>query len=89
MSALPILAVGQTAHRLGAKERGGDVWTWVAIDADSKLVPAFAVGDRSQYMANCFIEDLAVRLTHRIQLSSDALNVYNGAVERAFGANVE
>ncbi len=40
MSALSILAVGQTAHRLGTKERGGDVWTWVAIDADRKLVPA-------------------------------------------------
>jgi len=43
MSALPILAVGQTAHRLGAKERGDDVWTWVAIDADSQLVPAIAL----------------------------------------------
>jgi IS1 family transposase len=67
----------------------GDVWTWVAIDADTKLVPTFAVGDRSQYMANCFIEDLASRLSHRVQISSDALRAYEGAVERGFGANVD
>lgn len=79
----------KTAARNKAGGCVGDVWTWVAIDADTKLVPTFAVGDRSQYMANCFIEDLAARLSHRIQLSSDALNVYNGAVERAFGADVD
>lgn len=78
----------KTANR--KKAHGvGDVWTWVAIDADTKLVPTFAVGDRTQYMANNFIEDLASRLSHRIQLSSDALRCYQGAVERAFGANVD
>jgi IS1 family transposase len=79
----------RTALRKKAGNDVGDVWTWIAIDADTKLVPAFAVGDRTQYMANCFIEDLAGRLSHRIQLSSDALRCYNGAVERAFGANVD
>jgi IS1 family transposase len=67
----------------------GDVWTWIALDSETKLVPTFAVGDRSQYMANCFIEDLASRLSNRVQLSSDALRAYEGAVERAFGSQVD
>jgi IS1 family transposase len=67
----------------------GDVWTWVAIDAETKLVPTFAVGDRSQYMANIFIEDLASRLSNRVQLSSDALRAYQSAVDRAFGSEVD
>jgi IS1 family transposase len=67
----------------------GDVWTWVALDSETKLVPTFAVGDRSGYMADCFIEDLASRLSHRVQLSSDALRAYTDAVERAFGAEVD
>ncbi len=67
----------------------GDIWTWIAIDPDSKLVPTFAVGDRAQYMANCFIEDLASRLKSRVQLSSDALKVYPAAIERAFGSEVD
>jgi len=67
----------------------GDIWTWIAIDPDTKLVPTFAVGDRTQYMANCFIEDLAARLSHRVQISSDALKAYKGAIERAFGAEVD
>src|SRR5271170_1967052 len=68
---------------------GGDVWTWIALDSETKLVPTFAVGDRSQYMANCFIEDLASRLSNRVQLSSDALRAYESAVERAFGSQVD
>jgi IS1 family transposase len=80
----------KTAHRTNRSgEAVGDIWTWVALDPDSKLVPAFAVGDRGQYMANCFIEDLAARLSHRIQISTDALKVYQGAIERAFGADVD
>jgi len=67
----------------------GDVWTWIALDSETKLVPTFAVGDRSQYMANCFMEDIAARLSHRVQISSDALNAYPGAVERAFGSEVD
>src|SRR5436190_20371018 len=79
----------RTALRNRARSRAGDVWTWVALDAETKLVPTFAVGDRSQYMANNFIEDLASRLSHRVQLSSDALHHYKDAVERAFGAEVD
>lgn len=67
----------------------GDVWTWIAIDADTKLVPTFAVGDRTQYMANTFMSDLSARLAKRVQLSSDGLAAYPAAVERAFGAEVD
>ena len=67
----------------------GDVWTWIALDAKSKLVPTFAVGDRSAQMANLFMDDLAARLSHRVQISSDALAAYSGAIERAFGEEVD
>jgi len=80
----------KTAHRLNLAGEGiGDIWTWVAIDPETKIVPTFAVGDRSQYMANCFIEDLAARLSHRVQISSDALKAYHSAIERAFGSAVD
>lgn len=80
----------KTAHLTNQIGDGvGDIWTWVAIDPESKIVPTFSVGDRSQYMANCFIEDLAARLSHRVQISSDALKAYQGAIERAFGSEVD
>jgi hypothetical protein len=79
----------KTAMRQRATGEVGDVWTWVAIDPETKLVPTFAVGDGSGYMANCFIEDLASRLSHRVQLSCDAFPAYIDAVERAFGAQVD
>lgn len=79
----------KTARRKNIRGAVGDVWTWVAIDAETKLVPTFAVGDRSQYMANSFIEDLASRLTHRVQISSDALRHYQGAIERGFGCDAD
>ncbi|HEV3243469.1 MAG TPA: IS1 family transposase [Chthoniobacterales bacterium] len=79
----------KTAFQRRRKRGVGDVWTWVALDSQTKLVPTFAVGDRSGYMADAFIEDLASRLSHRVQISSDALNVYVDAVERAFGAAVD
>jgi IS1 family transposase len=79
----------KTAFRNRASGDVGDVWTWVALDSETKLVPTFAVGDRSGYMADTFIEDLASRLSHRVQISSDALRAYTDAVERAFGAEVD
>jgi IS1 family transposase len=79
----------KTALRNHRKHGVGDVWTWIALDSETKLVPTFAVGDRSGYMADCFIEDLASRLSNRVQLSSDALRAYADAVERAFGAEVD
>jgi IS1 family transposase len=79
----------KTALRNRASGDVGDVWTWVALDSETKLVPTFAVGDRSGYMADTFIEDLASRLSHRVQISSDALRAYTDAIERAFGAEVD
>ena len=67
----------------------GDVWTWVAIDADTKLVPAFMVGNRDARSARMFIEDLASRLAHRVQLTTDGLKVYLEAVEGAFGCDID
>lgn len=67
----------------------GDVWTWVAIDPDSKAVPSFRVGKRTAADANAFLADVASRMTERIKLSSDGLGVYPAAVEAAFGGGVD
>src|SRR5437763_12123263 len=67
----------------------GDVWTWVAIDADTKLVPSFMVGNRDGQTAKVFIDDLAARLASRVQLTTDGLKVYLEAVEGAFGADID
>jgi IS1 family transposase len=67
----------------------GDFWTWVAIDADSKLVPTHKVGKRDSQMAYQFIGDLSSRLENRIQLSSDMLNLYVEAVEASFGVDID
>jgi IS1 family transposase len=67
----------------------GDIWTWVAIDADTKLVPAWLVGRRDTTCAVEFITDLAARLSHRVQLTSDGHRSYLVAVEAAFGSAVD
>ena len=67
----------------------GDVWTWVAIDADTKLVASWIVGQRDGVTARIFVNDLAKRLTNRIQLTSDGLNAYLLAVEKAFHGQVD
>jgi IS1 family transposase len=67
----------------------GDVWTWVAIDADTKLVPSWAVGRRDGFTAQAFIADLADRLATRVQLTTDDHKVYLVAVEGAFGNDVD
>ena len=67
----------------------GDVWTWVAIDADSKLVPSWAVGRRDGFTAQEFIRDLADRLATRVQLTTDGHKVYLEAVEGAFGSEID
>ena len=69
--------------------RTGDVWTFVALDADSKLVPSYRVGQRTAPEARAFLADLESRLTNRVQLSSDALASYVEAAETVFGANVD
>jgi IS1 family transposase len=67
----------------------GDVWTWTAICADTKLVPSWLVGSRDADAASMFVEDLASRLTHRVQLTTDGLKVYVEAIEGAFGGDID
>ena len=67
----------------------GDVWTWAAIDADSKLIPCWIIGPRDGVTARIFVSDLASRMADRIQLTSDGLSVYLQAVERAFQGHVD
>lgn len=72
-----------------APANAGDVWTWTAIDADTKLVPSWLVGSRDAYAAQAFIGDLAARLANRVQLTSDGHRPYLEAVEQSFGADVD
>ena len=67
----------------------GDVWTWTAIDADTKLIPCWMVGRRDGEFARLFIENLASRLANRVQLTTDGLKVYLNAVEDAFGSEID
>jgi IS1 family transposase len=67
----------------------GDIWTWVAIDADTKLVPSWRVGDRSGATATEFVCDLSGRLASRVQITSDGHRAYIEAVEAGFGADVD
>lgn len=67
----------------------GDVWTFCAIDAETKLVPAFKVGKRDHETANAFVSDLAERLSGRVQISADGLKTYIEAIENAFGSGVD
>jgi IS1 family transposase len=67
----------------------GDVWTWVAIDADTKLVPSFMVGTRGAQSAKLFMDDLASRLANRVQLTTDGHKAYLEAVENAFGGDID
>lgn len=67
----------------------GDLWTWTAIDAETKLVPSWAVGRRDAFTGHAFIRDLASRMAHRVQLTTDGHKVYLEAVEGAFGADVD
>lgn len=73
----------------GESLRAGDFWTWVALDPDTKLVPAYRVAKRSRIDAIAFIGDLSDRLANRVQISSDGLNSYTHAIEEAFGADVD
>jgi IS1 family transposase len=81
------------AKNVPEKYRGdwgyGDVWTWTAIDPDSKLVASWLVGWRGEPEAVDFLYDLRGRLANRIQLTTDGHVAYAGAVERAFGHNVD
>jgi IS1 family transposase len=67
----------------------GDVWTWTAIDAETKIVPSFMVGNRDGQTAKIFIDDLASRLANRVQLTTDGHRAYLEAVESAFGSQID
>lgn len=67
----------------------GDTWTYVAMDIDTKVVPCFRVGKRDQNTTNEFIDDLAMRMKNKIQISSDGLKQYVEAIEKSFGPNVD
>jgi IS1 family transposase len=85
---------------VGAKEKNtspekkldlkwGDTWTWTAIDADTKLMVSWFIGPRHAGSANAIMRDVAWRLTHRIQLTTDGLHAYWGAAANAFDCNVD
>lgn len=67
----------------------GDVWTYTAICADTKIVPCWLVGNRDQYTAYIFLKDLYSRLKNRVQLTTDGHSMYISAVENAFGTDVD
>lgn len=71
------------------RSRLRDMWTFVALDPESKLIPSYRVGKRTGANARAFMGDLSERLANRVQISSDALSSYVDAVERAFGADVD
>jgi IS1 family transposase len=74
---------------IAAKQVAGDIWTWTAIDADSKLIVSWMLGGRDAGTAKHFMDDLAGRLASRVQLTTDGHRVYLNAVEDAFGSEVE
>ncbi|MBW2060896.1 MAG: hypothetical protein JRI95_04955 [Deltaproteobacteria bacterium] len=67
----------------------GDIWTWTAICAGTKLVPSWLVGGRDFATASIFIKDLASRLAYRVQLTTDRHKPYLEAIEEAFGADID
>src|ERR1039458_4936724 len=67
----------------------GDVWTFCAIDAETKLVPSFKCGKRDLATAKVFVSDVASRMTNRVQISADALRAYVDAIEQVFGTEVD
>lgn len=82
--------VGKKERHVREGDSGvGSVWTFCAIDAETKLVPAFRVGNRDAATANAFVKDVAERMAYRVQLSTDGLNAYVNAVESAFGGNAD
>lgn len=67
----------------------GSVWTWTALDADTKLIVSYMLGDRGAATALNFMRDVAGRIANRIQLTTDGHRVYADAVEDAFGADID
>ena len=74
---------------LSGAKGAGDVWTWTALDPDSKLMVCWLVGQRSHAAARAFMRDLHSRLANRVQLTTDGLRAYEDAVDLAFGSEVD
>ena len=72
-----------------APQGAGDIWTWTALDADSKMILSYEIGDRSGQTAIEFMDDLRSRLANRVQITTDGLKAYLEAVEGAFGDDVD
>jgi IS1 family transposase len=72
-----------------APEGAGDIWTWTALDADNKLIISWAVGGRDAGYALALMDDVRGRLANRVQLTTDGHSAYLGAVEEAFGADID
>lgn len=72
-----------------SEQHRGDVWTWVAMDVDTKLVPCWYVGNRDASSAALFIEDLSRRLAGRVQLTTDGYKLYVQAIEDVFGTEID
>ncbi len=79
----------QVTSEIAERQIAGDVWVWCAIDADTKLMPCWLLGKRDAGCATEFIQDLANRLAHRVQLTTDGLKVYVNAVIDAFADDVD
>lgn len=67
----------------------GDVWTWTVIDADTKLIVSYMVGNRGPNTALSLMEDLAERITHKPQITTDGLRAYKFAIDEVFGMDVD
>lgn len=67
----------------------GDVWTWVALDAGTKLVPAFTLGQRSPAVAWAFVGDIAQRISGRAQITSDGKTMYLNAMDNSLAGQVD
>ena len=76
-------------EKMKLRGKAGDVWTWTAIDADTKLVPSWHIGPRDATSAYHFMHDLAKRLKNRVQLTTDGHKAYLNAVENAFGCEID
>lgn len=79
----------QVTQEIAETRVAGDVWTWAAIDADTKLVPCWTLGKRDGETADAFVSDMASRLADRAQITSDGLAAYMGAIVKAFGEDVD
>ena len=78
-----------TAEITAKNPHAGDVWTWVAIDADTKLICSWMVGQRDPGTAYEFMNDLSSRLANRLQLTTDGLKMYLTAVDASFGSHID